>query len=241
MSAPRVLVVGAGGLGAPAALCLARAGVAMTLVDDDLVETSNLHRQILFDDADVGAAKAPRAAARLRAVAAEHGHALDVAAVETRFRPDTARELLEGHALLLEGADNLPTKFLAADAARLHRVPCVQAGVVRWSGWALATHPDAGACLRCVFEDVPTDRVETCAEAGVVGPVVGVLGALQALLASRLLEGDLEVAGVVHHYRALSSRGLRRRRVRRRPGCPLCRGEIRDLRPDRYLPPSCAA
>ena len=102
--------------------------------------------------------------------------------------PDTAMALLSEHTLVVEGADNLATKFLVADAAHLAGVPAVQAGAVRWAGWALCALPGS-ACLRCLFEDIPRDRIETCAEAGVVGPVVGVLGGLQAALVFRLLAG----------------------------------------------------
>lgn len=234
MSEPRVLVIGAGGLGSPAALVLARSrAVRMTIVDDDVVDVSNLHRQVLYEDADVGADKAERAAERLRREGAE------VTAVRGRFVPSTAIELARSHDLVIEGADNFATKFLAADACAIARVPIVQAGAVRWSGWALASIPGASACLRCVFEDIPRDRVETCAEAGVIGPVVGALGAVQAALALRLLAGDATAAGALWSYRALEGR-LRASRVRPRAGCPSCAGDISDLAVERYAPPQCS-
>jgi molybdopterin/thiamine biosynthesis adenylyltransferase len=139
--------------------------------------------------------------------------------------------------MVLEGADNLATKFLVADAAHIARIPAVQAGAVRWAGWAFCAVPGA-ACLRCLFEDIPSDRIETCAEAGVVGPVVGVLGALQAALAFRLLEGECP-QGELWHYDALRG-ALRKTWVRRRSDCPLCNGEIQDLRVERYTA-ACAA
>jgi molybdopterin/thiamine biosynthesis adenylyltransferase len=230
----RVLLIGAGGLGSPAALALARSGLRhATIVDDDVVDLSNLHRQLLYAEEDVGQPKVACAAARLRA------DGVEVRGVEGRFVPSTARELIAGHDLVVEGADNFATKFLACDAAALTGVPLVQAGAVRWSGWALATLPGRSACMRCVFEDIPRDRVETCAEAGVVGPVVGVLGALQAALAIRLLSGDASAAGELWSYDALAGR-LRSSRVRPRPGCPACDGGVDDLRAERYAPPECA-
>lgn len=236
----RVLLVGAGGLGSPAALALARSGVAaITIVDDDLVARSNLHRQTLYSAADVGRPKAVVAAERLAAEARERGYALAVTPIEARFVPDDALALVEGHDVVVEGADNFATKFLVADACAIARVPCVQAGAVRWSGWALATLPGHSACLRCVFEDVPRDRVETCAEAGVVGPVVGVLGAIEAALALCLLGRGGGAAGVLWSYRGLEG-ALRRSRVARRAGCALCEGEITDVREDRYLGAPCA-
>jgi adenylyltransferase/sulfurtransferase len=230
----RVLVVGAGGLGSPVLRLLARAPIAgVTVVDDDVVEESNLHRQTLYAEADLGRAKVECVEERL----AELAPSLDVRIVNGRFIPATAQDLLEGHTVVVEGADNLPTKFLVADAARLGGVPALQAGAVRWNGWAFCALPDS-ACLRCLFEDLPRDRVETCAEAGVVGPVVGVLGALQAAFLFRFLEGERH-GGELWHYQALDA-VLRWTRVRRRHDCPLCAGEIRDLRMERYTA-ACAA
>jgi adenylyltransferase/sulfurtransferase len=119
-------------------------------------------------------------------------------------------------------------------------VPVVQAGAVRWVGWAMASLPGESACLRCVFEDVPRDTQETCAEAGVVGPVVGVLGALQGALALRLLLGDESAAGELWSYAALPG-SLRRRTVARQARCALCSGRIRDTEVSRYASPECAA
>ena len=235
MSAPRrVLVVGAGGLSSPALRLLATSGVEqITLIDDDSVDESNLQRQTLYTDADVGASKIERAERALRALSSS----LSMHAIEGRFLPGNAEQLLAENDLVLEGADNLATKFLVADAARLCGVPAVQAGAVRWAGWALCALPDS-ACLRCLFEDIPRDRIETCAEAGVVGPVVGVLGGIQAAFVYRLLGGE-RPGGELWHYDALRG-ALRRTFVRRRGDCPLCAGEIQDLRMERYTA-ACAA
>ena len=232
---PEILLVGAGGLGSPAALVLARAGAArLTLIDDDVVDRTNLHRQVLYGDEDVGRPKVERAAARLRTEGAS------VETIEGRLLPDRAVELVSRFDLVVEGADNFATKFLASDACRLAGVPLVSAGAVRWTGWALAWHPGAaGACLRCVFEDIPRDRVETCAEAGVVGAVVGVIGALEAALAQRILLGDRAAAGELWSYRALPG-SLRASRVRPRAGCESCLGAIpTELAASRYAPPAC--
>ena len=234
MEAHRVLVVGAGGLGSPVLRLLAQSGLAeITVIDDDQVDESNLHRQTLYTRDDIGRSKIERAVAVLR----ERSPGVSVRAVEGRFVPDTAMELLKGQSLVVEGADNLATKFLVADAAHLSEVPAVQAGAVRWAGWAFCTLPGS-ACLRCLFEDIPRDRVETCAEAGVVGPVVGVLGGLEAALAIRLLHGE-RPGGELWHYDALRG-SLRKTFVRRRSDCPLCAGEIQDLRMERYTA-ACAA
>ena len=230
----RVLVVGAGGLSSPVLRLLAkRSGVHITVIDDDAVDESNLHRQTLYVDADVGCSKIERAQRALRELSPD----LSIEVVAGRFVPTTAAELLRDHTLVVEGADNLATKFLVADAAHIAGVPAVQAGAVRWAGWALCALPGS-ACLRCLFEDIPRDRIETCAEAGVVGPVVGVLGALQAALTFRLLQGE-RPGGELWHYDALRG-ALRKTLVRRRSDCPLCNGEIQDLRMERYTA-ACAA
>jgi adenylyltransferase/sulfurtransferase len=230
----RVLVVGAGGLGSPVLRLLAQSGAAeITIIDDDRVDESNLHRQTLYSRDDVGRSKIERAVAVLR----ERSPGLSVTAIEGRFVPDTAMDLLKDHSLVIEGADNLATKFLVTDAARLSAVPAVQAGAVRWAGWAFCALPDS-ACLRCLFEDIPRDRIDSCAEAGVVGPVVGVLGGLEAAFAIRLLRGE-RPGGELWHYDALKG-SLRKTFVRRRRDCPLCAGEIQDLRMERYTA-ACAA
>jgi len=231
-----VLAVGCGGLGSPALDVLARSGVSrFRLLDDDVVDVSNLHRQTLYDDADAGRPKAEVAAERLRALAPNAA----VTAFQERLSPANALSHVRGQAVVLEGADNFASKFLAADAAHLSGVPIVQAGAVRWTGWALAQVPGESACLRCVFEDIPRGEPETCAVAGVIGPVVGVLGAIEAALALRLLAGDKQCAGTLWSYDGLRGR-LRRFAVHRRSDCPLCRGDIHDLNLARYVT-DCAA
>lgn len=237
----RVLLVGAGGLGCPAARVLARSGVGeITVADDDWVDETNLHRQTLYHASDVGRAKAPLAAERLREQAAQTGYALTAVAREIRALPERVSELVAGYDVVLEGTDNFASKFLLADACALGGVPLVQAGAVRWVGWALGTVPKQSACLRCVFEDVPHGEQDTCADAGVLGPVVGVIGAMQAAIALRLLSGDRSAAGVLWSYEGLSG-AIRARSVARQPHCALCNGAITDTDVSRYAPPECAA
>jgi len=236
LESARVLLVGAGGLGSPAGIVLARSGIGhITVIDDDTVDSSNLHRQILFSDADVGLSKAGLAADRLQQEAQRCGKYLTSVARESRVLPASAIEIVNDFDLVVEGADNFATKFLLADACAIAKVPLVQAGAVRWVGWAFASVPGRGPCLRCVFEDVPRDQPETCAEAGVVGPVVGAMGALQAALAIRILLGDLSAGGELWSYRALDGQ-LRQRSVGSNPSCPLCRGELTGTPAERYAP-----
>lgn len=229
----KVMLIGVGGLGCPAARVLAESGVGtLVLVDDDVVSISNLHRQILFDEADVGRAKGPIAATKLRALGAR------VEVHETRFVPENAEELLRGVDVIVEGADNLATKFLAADAAQVCKLPIVHAGAVRWGGWALASDHKShehSPCLRCLFEDVPTSQVDNCEFAGVVGPVVGALGSLEALLALRLLDGE-DAGGTLFRLDGLRA-SLRETRFRSRPDCPHSLGQIQTLTRSRYAAP----
>lgn len=213
----RVLVVGVGGLGCPCALALVKAGVlALRLCDDDIVEESNLHRQILFDDASVGKSKLEQAKRALESVAGT----VMIELALGRFLPSTARGLLEGCDLVVEGADNFATKFLVADACALAGIPVVHAAAVRMYGTALAVGPRGRPCYRCLFEDVPREEVANCVSAGVLGPMVGVVGALQADLALATLDGR-DVGGTLVTYDAETD-VLRRTRVSAREGCTLC-------------------
>lgn len=232
MKGARVLVVGVGGLGCPAALALARAGVGtIGVADDDVVDETNLHRQILFGDADVGRPKVPAAAAALRRFAPE----VEVELHETRLLPANAVALVERYDLVVEGSDNFATKFLAADAARLAARPIVHAAAVRWHGTALAVGPEGGPCYRCVFEDVPLEDAPNCAGAGVVGPMVGVVAAAQADLALSVLAGG-DVFGELFSFDG-KTLAARRRKISRRAGCPLCgdRKRISSIEGRRYV------
>lgn len=233
----RVLVVGLGGLGCPSAIALARAGVGtLGFADDDLVDVTNLHRQILFDDADVGRPKVEAAAAAIARLAP----GVRVERHATRLLPPNAVELVSRYDLVLEGSDNFATKFLAADACALAERPIVHAAAVRWHGTALAVGPRGGPCYRCLFEDVPLEDAPNCAEAGVVGPVVGLVGAAQADLALSVLEGA-DVYGELFTFDGKAVEA-RRRRVARRRSCALCGDErrIRDIEAQRYVEGVCA-
>ncbi len=235
----RVLVVGVGGLGCPALLALVHAGVRrLALCDDDVVERTNLHRQILFADADVGEPKLRAAARALRRLAPD----VDVVLHETRMLPGNAVDLARLADVVLEGSDNFATKFLAADACAIAGVPVVHAAAVRWVGTALAVGARGRPCYRCLFEDVPGQNAPNCAEAGVVGPVVGVVAATQVDLALALLDGRPAAAGTLVTFDGRTG-ALRRRTVPRRQGCPLCGAapRIRIIDPASYVSPACAS
>jgi len=212
----RILVVGAGGLGCPAAIALARAGIGtLGIADDDDVDRTNLHRQILYAESDVGTPKVVAAARALAALAPSR-----VVAHATRLLPHNAVDLVSSYDLVVEGSDNFATKFLAADACALASVPIVHAAAVRWHGTVLAVGAAGAPCYRCLFEDMPREEAPNCAEAGVVGPMVGVVGAIQAGLAIAMIDGDA-VAGTLVTFDAKTD-ALRRRTIAPRADCALC-------------------
>lgn len=236
-----VAIVGMGGLGCPAALALARAGVGtLRLIDDDRVDPGNLHRQILFGEADVGRHKLDAAADALRREVP--GLRLDLR--KTRLRPDTIGALA-GADVIVECSDQFAVKFLAADAAFLQRTPLVVGAAIRWIGTALSIGPHGGPCYRCLFEDIPEGAQATCDVAGVVGPVCGVIGGVQAQLALRVLDapglGHPDAGhGTLVRFDGLAD-ALRTHELARRPSCPLCgvARSITRIEPSRYAPPSC--
>jgi molybdopterin/thiamine biosynthesis adenylyltransferase len=215
----RALIVGVGGLGSPAAMALADAGVGtLGLVDPDTVELSNLHRQPLYLESDVGSPKVDAAATRLRV---EHP-ALRVETWRTRFDLDTA-PLLDGFDVVLDGTDSVAAKFAVNDAAVARRVPLIHAGAIGTRAQLLTILPGETACYRCLFEEPPpADEVASCEEAGVLGPVVVLAGSLQAADAIRLLSGAAPLfAGRLLAFDT-GAGSWRRIVVAPRPGCPAC-------------------
>lgn len=220
-----ILIVGMGGLGCPASLALAKAGVErFTFVDPDVVELSNLHRQPWFRTSDIGKPKVRVAAERLRAAFPQ----VEVRALAEHLEPSNVEALLHEHQIAIDGTDEIEAKFLLSDAVGVTHVPVVYGGVLRMQGQVMAVLP-GGPCLRCLFEQPPAaDEVATCSGAGVLGSVAGAIGALQAITALRVLRGEL-VSGEMLIF---DGRSLRQRKItlRRAPDCGCSRS--RSLRPE---------
>lgn len=212
------LIVGLGGLGCPAALALARAGVGtLLLCDDDIVDATNLHRQILYSQKDVGRDKLD--AAR-EALLRESARCVEL--IRSRFLPENSRALVRRADIVLEGADNFATKFLASDACYLEKTPVVHGAGVRFVGTAWSVSAAGRPCYRCLFEDLlPDDQAPNCTTAGVFGPVVGVVGALMADLALDALLGTTDRVGQIFSFDG-KRQTVRTTFVPPRPDCPLC-------------------
>ena len=224
----RMLLIGAGGLGSPAALYLAAAGVGtLGLVDFDAVDVSNLQRQVLHGTRDVGRGKLDSARDRLRDLN-PHVH---VEGFPVRLTADNAREIADGFDVIIDGTDNFATRYLVNDLCVLQGVPNVYGSIFRFDGQASVFATAEGPCYRCLYrEPPPPDLVPSCAEGGVLGVLPGLVGTIQATEAIKLITG----AGTTLVGRLLLIDALHWRqrtvRVRRDPACPACGTRtIRDL------------
>jgi adenylyltransferase/sulfurtransferase len=238
------LVVGAGGIGNPAALVLAaHGGVSLLVIDDDHVELSNLHRQCLFDDRDVGR---PKLDALRDALVARFPSA-QIDTRTTRLTPDVALSLVREVDVVLDGTDNFASRFLAADACAIAGVAVVHAASVRWRGTVVVSGAAGRApCYRCLFEDLPEGPAPDCASAGVVGPVCGIVGAIAADACNRILEGDPTIYATrtsIDGRDGTIAQGawLRRQPLSRRVSCALCGvdASISTVDAARYVGPHC--
>jgi molybdopterin/thiamine biosynthesis adenylyltransferase/rhodanese-related sulfurtransferase len=215
----RVLVVGAGGLGSPAALYLAASGVGtLGIVDGDHVELSNLQRQILFGTADLAQSKALAAGRRLRALNPE----ISVVAHAVELRAANVAGILNQYDLVVDGTDRLGSRYLVNDACVILGKPLVSAAIHRFEGQAMTYVPGRGPCYRCLFPDATAAGVASCAEAGVLGVLPGVLGVIQATEAIKLILGRGELLlGRVLTYDALEMR-FQEFPFARRTDCAVC-------------------
>ena len=221
LKAARVLCIGAGGLGSPAALYLAAAGVGtIGIVDFDDVDLSNLQRQILHGTKDIGRSKLESARDRLRDINPE----IDIELHECRFSSENASQLVAQCDVVVDGSDNFPTRYLSNDVCVFARKPNVYGSVFRFEGQTTVFAPHlTGPCYRCLFpEPPPPDTVPNCAEAGVLGVLPGIIGMLQAIEAIKLIVGIGEpLIGRLLHFDALKVK-FRELNLRRDRECPVC-------------------
>lgn len=216
----KVLIVGAGGLGAPAGLYLAAAGVGtIGIIDNDKVDLTNLQRQIIHQTGDVGIEKTESARATMQAINPD----VTVRTYQMRAQADNIAEVIREYDFVIDGTDNFPAKFLINDSCFFEKVPFTHAGILRFYGQLITVLPGQTTCYRCIFRSAPpVGVVPTCSEAGVLGAVAGVIGSLQAAEALKylLVVGEL-ITGKLLTYDALAGE-IRTVSLNRNPDCPLC-------------------
>src|SRR5205809_1343672 len=227
LKAARVLCIGAGGLGSPAALYLAAAGVGtLGIVDFDDVDLSNLQRQILHGTNDVGRGKLESARDRLHDINPQ----IETELHKCRFSSENASQLVARYDVVVDGSDNFPTRYLSNDVSVFENKPNVYGSVFRFEGQTTVFAPNLGGpCYRCLFAEPPSpESVPNCAQAGVLGVLPGIIGMLQAIEAIKLIIGIGEpLIGRLLHFDALKVK-FRELNLRRDPECPVC-GENRTV------------
>jgi molybdopterin/thiamine biosynthesis adenylyltransferase/rhodanese-related sulfurtransferase len=216
----KVLLLGAGGLGSPAALYLAAAGVGtLGIIDMDVVDESNLQRQILHNMDRIGERKVDSAKKTLTAINPD----VNVSTYDVRLGADNILDIIDGYDLIVDGTDNFPTRYLVNDASLLKRIPVVHGSIFRFEGQVTIFDPYNGPCYRCLIpEPPPAELAPSCSEAGVLGVLPGIVGSIQALEAIKMLLhlGD-PLVGRLLSFDALDE-SFRAFKVRRDPECPAC-------------------
>lgn len=223
-----VLVIGAGGLGSPAAFYLAAAGVGrLGIVDSDTVDLSNLQRQILHTTGELGLKKVDSARTKLQQLNEE-------VVVEThacRLTEHNAAELMRGYDFIIDGSDNFDTKFLVNDAALSLGKPFSHAGIIRWQGQTMTVIPRRSACYRCIFrEPPPPGEIPGCQQAGILGAVAGTIGSVQATEALKYLIG-LEEELLLNRLLTYDARAMNFRvvQLKANPNCKVCGGQGKEV------------
>jgi sulfur-carrier protein adenylyltransferase/sulfurtransferase len=216
----KVLLLGAGGLGSPAAIYLAAAGVGtIGIIDMDVVDASNLQRQILHTLDRVGMRKVESAKVAITSLNPD----VKVLTYDTRLSADNILDIIDGYDVIVDGTDNFPTRYLVNDAALLKRIPVVHGSIFRFEGQATVFYPYVGPCYRCMIpEPPPAELAPSCAEAGVLGVLPGIIGSVQAVETIKLiLDLGEPLVGRLLTYDSLDE-SFRTFKVRRDPACPAC-------------------
>ena len=223
----KVLLLGAGGLGSPAALYLAAAGVGtIGIIDMDVVDESNLQRQILHNLDRIGDRKVDSAKKTMTLLNPD----VDVVTYDVRLGADNILDVIDGYDVIVDGTDNFPTRYLVNDASLVKRIPVVHGSIFRFEGQATVFHPYVGPCYRCMIpEPPPAELAPSCAEAGVLGVLCGIIGSIQAMEAVKLILGLGEsLAGRILSYDSLEQ-SFRTFKVRRDPQCPACGDDAGEI------------
>jgi len=216
----KVLLLGAGGLGSPAALYLAAAGVGtLGIIDMDVVDASNLQRQILHNTERIGMRKVDSAKVTLTAMNPD----LEVTTYDMRLGADNILDIIDGYDVIVDGTDNFPTRYLVNDAALLKNIPVVHGSIFRFEGQVTVFSPYVGPCYRCMIpEPPPAELAPSCAEAGVLGVLPGIVGSIQAVETIKILLSLGEpLIGRLLTYDSMDQ-SFRTFKVRRDPECPAC-------------------
>ena len=223
----KVLMLGAGGLGSPAALYLAAAGVGtIGIIDMDVVDASNLQRQILHNTDRIGDRKVDSAKKTLTLINPD----VNVVTYDVRLGADNILDIIDGYDLIVDGTDNFPTRYLVNDASLLKRIPVIHGSIFRFEGQATVFNPYEGPCYRCLLpEPPPAELAPSCSEAGVLGVLPGIVGSIQAVEAIKVLLGVGDtLQGRLLAYDALEQ-SFRTFKVRRDPACPACGPDAGEL------------
>lgn len=216
----KVLVLGAGGLGSPAALYLAAAGVGtLGIVDSDEVDITNLQRQVLHFTEDIGRSKTESASEKLSKLNPD----IKIKTYQLKINSENIANLIKNYDVIVDGTDNFPTRFLVNDACYFAKKPLVHGAILRFDGQVMTIIPDVGPCYRCIYrEPPPPGMVPSCQQAGVIGSVAGIIGTIQANEALKILMGvGKTLSGRLLVVDALEA-NFRQINTKKDPRCPLC-------------------
>jgi adenylyltransferase/sulfurtransferase len=216
----KVLIIGAGGLGAPAALYLAAAGIGtIGIVDNDTVDISNLQRQIVHFTKDIGIPKVESAKETMLAINPD----VTVNTYQECLRAENICDIICGYDFIVDGTDNFPTKFLVNDACVMENIPFSHGGILRFDGQTMTVVPGKSSCYRCSFtKPPPPDAVPTCSQAGVLGAIAGMLGTIQAAETLKYITGVGELLTDTLLSFNAKNMEFRKIKLRKQPSCPLC-------------------
>ncbi len=216
----RVLIVGAGGLGSPAAFYLAAAGIGtIGIIDNDVVDISNLQRQIIHFTKDINEPKVDSAAEKMKALNPD----VQVKTYKELIRADNIMDIIGEYDFVIDGTDNFATKFLINDACVFGKIPFSHGGILRYDGQTMTVNPRESACYRCVFnEPPPPNAVPSCSEAGVLGAIAGMLGTIQATEALKFFTGSGELLTNTLLTFNAKNMDFRKIKLKRQENCPIC-------------------